>query len=81
MASRIFHQTLVTSYCNIVSQIRQTYHDVLQYLMQVLASVDRANWWHIFNFTLTIPPEDKANVPGKVRPTLYWVSRCQVPSQ
>jgi hypothetical protein len=34
--------------------------------MQVLASVDRVNWWHIFDFTLTIPAEDRANVPGKV---------------
>jgi hypothetical protein len=35
--------------------------------LQVLASVDRVNWWHIFNFTLDIPAEDRANVPGKVR--------------
>jgi H+-transporting ATPase len=40
-------------------------------LMLVLASVDRANWWHIFNFTLTIPAEDRANVPGKVVAVMY----------
>lgn len=51
--------------------------------MQVLASVDRANWWHIFNFTLTIPAEDRANVPGKVRNLwnhVQWhalASRCR----
>lgn len=44
--------------------------------MQVLASVDRVNWWHIFNFTLTIPAEDRANVPGKVRTPVTCCRRC-----
>jgi hypothetical protein len=44
--------------------------------MQVLASVDRANWWHIFNFTLTIPAEDRANVPGKVSTLVVCCRSC-----
>jgi hypothetical protein len=40
-------------------------------LMLVLAATNRANWWHLFDFELTIPASDMNPVPGKVVAVMY----------